>query len=266
MFRDEPMTTRFGTDEQCASFEHYVRAPPLAIMKVCRLYPCGSTRLALGLIMLTLPNRTILRVTNWCGLVPTCLVSLLCRDWLSDELNMMLQLFVLVILPTISLLSWLSILPWLPLNTGTQAGVPRRTGLLLRQQWTTPGMKQQTVPLLVVLPFGVPMTVIPFDSQVDRTFGMLTMELGPNVNGLRHLLDRWWQIMLMWRPSLVQLRKHIPPLMILRLLGNVSVVLAPLVRHVRLKNVEPHSLGASIIVTLLAEMKLTDRCSSCGQL
>lgn len=64
LFRDEPMTTRLGIDEQWARFEHYMRAPPLAIMKVCKLYPCGDTLLAPGLIILTLWNRTILRVTN----------------------------------------------------------------------------------------------------------------------------------------------------------------------------------------------------------
>lgn len=54
--------------------------------------------------------------------------------------------------------------------------------------------------------------------------------------------------------------------MILKLLGNVSVVLAPLVRQVRLKNVEPQCFGASMMVTFLADMKLTVPCSSCGQL
>lgn len=197
LFRDEPMTTRLGIDEQCARLEHYMRAPRLAIMNVCRLYPCGSILLSLGLTMLTLWNRTILRVTNWCGLLPTWLVRLLCVVPLSDELNMMLQFLVLVMLPTISLFTWLSILPWLPLNTGTQAGVPRRTGLLPRQQWITRGMKQQTVPLLVVLPLGVPTTVMPLEWQVDSSLGMLTIELGPNVNGLRHLLDRWWHMVFM---------------------------------------------------------------------
>lgn len=127
-------------------------------------------------------------------------------------------------------------------------------------------MKQQTVPLLVVLPFGVPMTVMPFVWQVDRTLGILTIELGPKVNGLRNLLDRWWQIMFIWRCPLVQLRKQIPPLIILRLLGKVNVVLAPLVRQVRLKNVEPQWLGASIMVTFLAEIKLTVPCNRCGHL
>lgn len=74
--------------------------------------------------------------------------------------------------------------------------MPGRTGLLFRQQLTRVGMHGQTVPLLVMLPFMVPVTAIPLVCVVPSSLGMFRTSLGCRRIGLRKLLLTCWQTIL----------------------------------------------------------------------